>query len=258
VLQRIYDAKRAVAEREGRRVSYQELRSLARRGMGDRRPFLHALRAAAPVAIVAEVKRASPSAGLIAPQFEPRDIARAYEAAGADAVSVLTEQAHFLGELAYLEQVRSVTTLPLLRKDFLQTRYDVAESAAFGADCILLIVAGISDRALRECMDEAREYALDSLVEVHDETELHAAIAAGAELVGINNRDLRTFQVDLAVSGRLLPLVPHSVFALSESGIRFPADVSRLRAAGTQGVLIGEALMRSDDPRAFISTSKRV
>jgi indole-3-glycerol phosphate synthase len=254
VLQQIYEAKRSRLEREQLHEPYDAVRARALSRLSERRPFLSALRNAADTAIVAEVKRASPSAGLIAPIFDPQDIARAYQAAGADAISVLTEHDRFLGELSYLDDVRRVTTLPLLRKDFLWTRYHVAQGAANGADCILLILAGISDEALHECLDEARQYAIDVLVEVHDEAELGRAIAAGLELIGINNRDLQAFTTDLAVSERLLPKVSAGIFTISESGIRSPSDAARLRAAGAQGLLIGEALMRAQDPCAFIAS----
>jgi indole-3-glycerol phosphate synthase len=165
-------------------------RALAR--TGERRSFLAALQNAAGGAIIAEIKRASPSSGLIARSFDPVAIARGYEAAGADAISVITERDHFLGELSYLDEVRVNTSRPVLRKDFMWTRYHVAQSAAYGADCVLLIVGGMDDEALRESMQEAAAYSLDVLAEAHDESELRRAIDAGARLVGINNRNLRT------------------------------------------------------------------
>jgi indole-3-glycerol phosphate synthase len=191
---------------------------------------------------------------LIARSFDAAAIARIYDTAGADAISVLTERDHFLGELAYLDAVRAVTSRPILRKDFMWTRYQVAQSAAYGADCVLLIVAGMEDAVLREAMDEAGVYDLDVLVEAHDEAELRRAISAGARLVGINNRNLRTLETDLAVSDHLLPKVPSGVLAISESGMRDASDVSRLRAAGARGFLVGEALMRSEDPAALIAS----
>ena len=226
-------------------------RALAR--SGERRGFLAALRKASGAAIVAEIKRASPSSGLIARSFDPVATARVYDAADCDAISVITERDHFLGELSYLDEVRAVTSRPLLRKDFMWTRYQVAQSAAYGADCVLLIVGGMDDSALREAMDEAAAYALDVLAEVHDESELRRATEAGARLVGINNRNLRTLETDLAVSEHLLPKVPAGVFAISESGMREASDVARLRASGAHGFLIGEALMRAEDPRSLIA-----
>jgi indole-3-glycerol phosphate synthase len=256
-LQKIYAAKAQQLAEEEAREPYPTVRQRALDAMAERRPFLSALRAAPGAPIITEIKRASPSAGLIARNFDPPAIAVAYESAGADAISVLTERDHFLGELNYLREVRAVTTRPLLRKDFLWTRYQIAQSAAYGADCVLLIVAGMDDQALRDCMDEARRYHLDTLIEVHDEPELARAVALGAELVGINNRNLRTLTTDLAVSEHLLPKVPDGIFAISESGMRDASDVARLRAAGAHGFLVGEALMRADDPKALIASLRR-
>ena len=252
-LQKIYAAKAVQLAEETARESYEEVRQRALRSTDGRRGFLQALRGASGAAIVTEIKRASPSAGLIARNFDPPAIARVYESAGADAISVITERDHFLGELSYLDDVRRTTSRPLLRKDFIWTRYHVAQSAAYGADCVLLIVAGMDDAALHECMDEAKTYRLDVLVEVHHENELERAVAAGAELIGINNRNLRTLVTDLAVSEHLLPKVPAPVFKMTESGMRDASDVARLRAAGAQGFLVGEALMRSQDPSALVA-----
>jgi len=257
ILQRIYAAKAAALEEEQEFEPYERVRALAMERKSERRPFLAALQRAPGGAIVAEIKRASPSAGLIARSFDPVEIARAYDSAGADAISVLTERDHFLGDLAYLDAVRRAGSRPLLRKDFLWTRYQIAQSAAYGADCALLIVAGMDDAALRECMDEANDYNLDVLVEVHDEPDLRRATAAGARLVGINNRNLRTLETDLAVSEHLLPKVPAGTFAISESGMQDASDVARLRAAGARGFLIGEALMQCDDRAALVASLRR-
>jgi indole-3-glycerol phosphate synthase len=252
-LQTIYAAKAVALEQEERSEPYAAVRERALARAGQRRGFLAALERASGEAIVAEMKRASPSSGLIARSFDPPGLARIYDAAGADAISVLTERDHFLGELRYLDDVRLVTSRPLLRKDFLWTRYQVAQSAAYGADCVLLIVAGMDDDALAACMEEAAIYALDVLAEAHDESELARAVAAGARLVGINNRNLRTLETDLAVSEHLLPKVPANVFAVTESGMRDPSDVARLRASGARGFLVGEALMRAEDPGRLIA-----
>lgn len=257
VLKKIYASKAAHLEEEMRREPYEELRERACRSVADRRSFLGALRAQDGHAIIAEIKRASPSAGLIARDFDPLTIAKTYQAAGADAISVLTEQDHFLGDLSFVDMVRAVTDRPLLRKDFLSTPYHVAQSAAHGADCILLIVGGLSDEQITACMQEAQEYALDVLVEVHGEKDLHRAMRFGAELVGVNNRNLRTMITDLAVSEHLLPKVPRDMFAISESGMRNLDDLERLAAAGARGFLIGEALMRSGDPAAMIASLRR-
>ena len=256
-LQKIYAAKAATLEQERRREPYEALRSRALSRTNERRSFLAALEAAQGGAIVAEIKRASPSSGLIARSFDPAAIARAYDAAGCDAISVITERDHFLGELSYLDEVRAVTTRPLLRKDFIWTRYQVAQSAAYGADCVLLIVGGMDDAGLQKAMAEAQVYDLDVLAEAHDDVELRRAIDAGAKLIGINNRNLRTLETDLAVSEHLLPKIPPDVVAIAESGMRNASDVARLRAAGARGFLIGEALMQSEDPQALIAALRR-
>lgn len=256
-LQKIYAAKSVQLAEEEANEPYESVRERARARKAERRHFVQALRAAGGAAFIAEIKRASPSAGLIARNFDPPAIGRVYQSAGVDAISVLTERDHFLGELSYLDQVREATTRPLLRKDFLWTRYQVAQSAAYGADCILLIVGGMDRAALIDCMDEAQQYDLDVLVEVHDEDDLKLALAVGATLVGVNNRSLRTLVTDLAVSVHLLPSVPDTVFAISESGMRDAGDIARLHAAGARGFLVGEALMRADDPAALIESLRR-
>jgi indole-3-glycerol phosphate synthase len=257
VLKKIYASKARHLDDEMQREPYDRVRQRAHASVAARRPFLGALRANSGCAIVAEIKRASPSAGLIARNFDPAAIGRTYHEAGVDAISILTEQDHFLGDLAFLSVVRGVTDRPLLRKDFLSTPYQVAQSAAYGADCILLIVGGLSDDQLGACMSEAREYELDVLVEVHDEKDLKRAAAANAQLVGVNNRNLRTMVTDLAVSEHLLPLVPREIFAISESGMRNLEDLERLRHAGARGFLIGEALMRSEDPEALLRSLRQ-
>jgi indole-3-glycerol phosphate synthase len=256
ILSRIYDAKRRYAQRDRDAEPHDLVRQRGLARSGARRPFLDAIRASRGPAIIGEIKRASPSAGLIARNFDAAAVARAYESAGVDCISVITESDHFLGELAYLETARTHSTRPLLRKDFLATPYEIAQSAAYGADAVLLIVGGLDDDALVACMREAAEYRLDVLVEVHDSAELKRALALGAVLVGINNRNLRTLETDLAVSEYLLPEVPPGVTVISESGMRHPGDISRLHAAGARGFLIGEALMRADDPAALVDSLK--
>lgn len=256
VLAKIYASKAEHLMREMEREPYEMLRERALASVRDRRAFLDALRARSGSAIVAEIKRASPSAGLIARDFDPVAIAQMYEGAGADAISVLTESDHFLGELAFVPQVRAASALPLLRKDFLTTPYQAAQAAAYGADAILAIVAGLTDDQLSALLEEARAYALDVLVEVHDERDLERALAVGAQFVGVNNRNLRTMVTDLSVSERLLPRVPAGVFAIAESGMRDERDLERLRRAGARGFLIGEALMRAGDPAGLIAALK--
>jgi indole-3-glycerol phosphate synthase len=256
ILDRIFAAKARVQLREQQREPFETVRARALARRAERRPFAAALRNAQGPAIIGEIKRASPSVGLIARNFEPTAIAASYDRAGVDAISVLTESDHFLGELKYLDLVRSQTTRPLLRKDFLRTQYDVAQSAAYGADAILLIVAGLDDDELQLNIKLAKVFELDVLVEVHNEAELLRALQAGATLLGINNRDLRSFQTDLAVSERLIPQVPPGVTIISESGVRSVQDIVRLFSAGAHGFLIGETLMRSEDPVALVRQLK--
>jgi indole-3-glycerol phosphate synthase len=256
MLARLYAAKAEALREEEEREPYAEMLERAERRRGERRGFAAALRAASGPAIVAEIKRASPSLGLIARNFEPGEIAAAYASAGADAISVLTEADHFLGDLAYLDVARAHSPLPLLRKDFLSTPYQIAQSAAYGADAVLLIVAGLDDAVLRTLLAEAGRFGLDALVEVHDEDELARALVAGADLIGINNRDLRTFEIDLGVTEHLLPSIPAGTLVISESGVHSAADVAHLHACGARAFLVGESLMRSDDKAALLAELK--
>jgi indole-3-glycerol phosphate synthase len=256
ILHRIYKAKASVAAREEAEEPYDAVREKALARKHERRSFLNAVRASNGPAIVGEIKRASPSAGLIARNFDPASIAKTYDCAGVDCISVLTESDHFLGELSFLGVARANSSRPLLRKDFLTTPYQIAQSAAHGADAVLLIVAGLTDEQLRACMNEAEQYDLDVLVEVHDMPELGRAISLGAKLIGINNRNLRTFETDLAVSEYLLPHVPSGVTVISESGMQGPEDILRLHEAGARGFLVGEALMRAEDAGAAIRALK--
>lgn len=202
---------------------------------------------ALPVRVLAEVKRASPSAGPIAPGIDPVAVARAYEAAGAAACSILTDQPFFDGDLAFLAAARAAVNIPLLRKDFMIDAYQVAEARAAGADAILLIVAALDDVELAELSAAAADFGMDALVEVHDEAEAARAVKAGATLIGVNHRDLRTFQMDLGLTGRLAPQLPGGTVLVAESGIRTPADVAGLAVAGAHAILVGETLMRARD-----------
>jgi indole-3-glycerol phosphate synthase len=255
-LARLYAAKAATLAEEEARESYADLEARGLERRSERRPFAAALRRARGPAVIAEIKRASPSVGLIARNFDAAAIAARYEAAGADAISVLTEADHFLGDLAYLDVARRNSTRPVLRKDFLSTPYHVAQAAAHGADAILLIVAGLDDAILRALCLEASRYALDTLVEVHDEDELQRALIVDASAIGINNRDLRTFETDLGITEHLLPSVPAGTLVVSESGVHEPGDIASLHAKGARGFLIGEALMRAEDPSAFVDELK--
>ena len=256
MLAKLYAAKAEVRAADEEREPLGVLRERAQGRLGQRRRFRAALEAARGPAIIAEIKRASPSVGLIVPHLDPAEIAREYEAAGADAISVLTEADHFLGDLAYLDVARGAAALPVLRKDFLSSRYEVVQSAAYGADAILAIVAGLGDEQIRDMIDEARRYGMDVLVEVHTEDELRRALAADAKLLGINNRNLHSFETDLAVTEELLPLVPAGVVVISESGVKSQEDVRRLVAHGARGVLVGESLMRAGDKGEAIRALK--
>ncbi|MFQ5852726.1 MAG: indole-3-glycerol phosphate synthase TrpC [Candidatus Binatia bacterium] len=200
--------------------------------------------------IIAEVKRASPSQGLIRKQFDAVEIATAFYVNGASALSVLTEERFFQGSLLYLEQIKREVPLPLLRKDFIVDGYQLLEARSFGADATLLITALLDLILLRELLDQARSLSLDSLVEVHNEKELECALKAGARLIGINNRNLRTFEVKLETTERLMPMVPPGIVVVCESGIEGPEQLRRLGELGVRNFLVGETLMRAPDPGA--------
>jgi len=208
--------------------------------------------AASGAAVIAEVKKASPSAGVIRADFRPAEIAASYEQAGAACLSVLTDEQYFQGSDAFLEQARQACALPVLRKDFLVDPWQVHESRLLGADCVLLIVAALGRDRLQELHGLAREAGLDVLVEVHDEDELTDALSTGAELVGVNNRDLHTFTTDLATSERLRPMIPREITMVTESGIHSSDDVARMQRSGINAFLVGEAFMRAADPGAAL------
>jgi indole-3-glycerol phosphate synthase len=207
--------------------------------------FFSALQLHGPVALIAEVKKASPSAGIICPDFDPVRIAREYEAAGAACLSVLTDEKFFQGSLRNLREVRSAARLPLLRKDFIIDERQIWESITYGADAILLIVRILDDATLKHLQGVAAGAGLTVLVEVHDEAELDRALAAGARLIGVNNRDLDTFKVDLGTTERLAAKLPKDILLVAESGIHTRADVTRVARAGAGAILVGEALMKS-------------
>ena len=243
-LEEILAAKRQEIEQLRPRAAELDRQARART---DFRDFKLALqRPDDKLAVIAEIKKASPSAGVIVESFNPNEIAKSYERSSANAISVLTDTKFFQGSLEHLRNVRDAVSLPLLRKDFIWDRTQIAESTVNGADAILLIVAALTQDQLVRLLKSAKEFRLDALVEVHSIDELQRALEAGTEIVGINNRDLATFDVDFAVTEELCRGVPDEIILVSESGIKTPQDVARVRACGVDAILVGEGLMRGE------------
>ncbi len=252
ILDEIVARKRCHLARRREEVPFRELEAMAA-GLPDPLDFVAPLRCDG-VAVIAEAKRASPSKGLLCPDYRPLHLARTYAASGAAAISVVTESQFFGGRLDDLSEIRHGldVDVPLLRKDFIFDPYQVYEAYAFGADAVLLIAAVLTDGVLGELLGLLQELGMAALVEVHDEAELERVLPLEPRVVGINNRDLRDFSVDLATFGRLRALVPDDVVTVAESGVRSAADVRRLGQMGADAVLVGEALVTAPDPAATV------
>ncbi|MGE0550376.1 MAG: indole-3-glycerol phosphate synthase TrpC [Kofleriaceae bacterium] len=253
VLDRILRAKAVEVAAAKQRRSLAALEANIQRGE-SLRGLSRALSrpAGTPVRVLAEVKRASPSAGAIRPGADPAEVAAEYAEAGASAISVLTDREFFDGRLEFLAQCRARVSVPLLRKDFIIDSYQLAEARAAGADAVLLIVAALSPDQLAELLAAATSYGLDALVEVHDRHEAEVALAAGTTLLGINHRNLKTLEIDMSLTPAIAPEVPAGVVLVAESGIRTADDITQLGAAGAHAVLVGEHLMRAASPGAAL------
>jgi indole-3-glycerol phosphate synthase len=262
ILNKLAAASKKRAEAAKEKISLEEMKRQAYRALetsGDKEhgfPFERAL-SSPGISFICEIKRASPSKGLISPEFPYLEIAKDYEQAGADAISVLTEPEYFLGSNEYLTQIRQLVSLPLLRKDFTVDPYQIYEAKAIGASAVLLICALLDTNELKEYLKICESLGLSALVEAHDEEEIHSALSAGARIIGVNNRNLKNFEVNFETSLRLRSLVPEGILFVAESGIKTEQDILSLADAEVHGVLIGESLMRSPDKKELISRFKR-
>jgi len=250
ILGKIADLRLARLAEEMRRTSRDELELRAH----ETKPPVDfaGVFAGSRVHVIAEIKKGSPSRGILRPDIDPEQLAREYAQGGASAISVLTEADHFFGSLSALTMVKRAVSLPVLRKDFILDSYQVVETRAAGADTFLLIAALLDFRSLGSLMNEGRKWGMEPLVEVHDADEVEMALKAGARIIGINNRDLKTFHVDVNISLNLIKHIPRECIAVSESGIKTREQIVRLADAGFKGVLIGESFVTSGDPAATI------
>lgn len=249
VLEQIVAYKREEVAARKKALSQCDMEAALRR-QSQPRGFARALKSAIGPALIAEIKKASPSKGLIRADFDPPQLARAYAEGGAACLSVLTDAPSFQGHEDYLIAARAACSLPVLRKDFLVDEWQIAESRSIGADAILIIMAAVDDALASDLNDAADAFNMDALVEVHDEAEMTRALRAGFKFIGVNNRSLATFETDLSVTERLAGLAPKDVLLVSESGIFTYAEIERLRSAGASAFLVGESLMRQDDVAA--------
>ena len=256
ILKKILDRKQQEIAQRSQTVSLQQMMAHAEDADAPR-GFVTAIEAkvnAGKAAVIAEIKKASPSKGLLRANFMPAEIAKSYEQHGAACLSILTDRDFFQGDEAYLEQARAATSLPVIRKDFIIDPYQVYEARAINADCILLIVSALNDQQLNDLTDLALNLDMDVLVEVHDAAELERALLLNLPLIGINNRNLSTFETRLETTLELLNQIPDNQTVITESGIHTPADVALMRDNDVNGFLIGEAFMRADDPGHQLST----
>lgn len=246
ILDEIIEKRKLQLEKEMAKVSFENIKKEALNTDLNKRDFKSAI-SGDNLSVICEVKKASPSKGLIRPDFHPVEIAREYESAGADAISCLTEEHYFQGSSEYLKSIAECVNIPILRKDFIIDEYQIYEARAIGASAILLIAAVLDEETLSRFYKLASSLSLDCLVEVHNESELEKALNIGADIIGINNRNLKTFNVDLNTTGRLATLIPKDKVIVSESGIKDNIDMKAVRSLGASAVLIGETLMRSNN-----------
>lgn len=252
ILEEIAERTKVRVAEQKKKISLEEIKTKAlEMDANTGFPFLKALQQE-DISFICEVKKASPSKGLIAPDFPYVEIAKEYEEAGAAAISVLTEPYYFQGKNEYLEEIVKNVTIPVLRKDFTVDEYMIYEAKTIGASCVLLICAILDLSTLKKYLDLAHSLGLSAIVEAHDEEEVKMALESGAKIIGVNNRDLRTFTVDINNSARYRKMVPEDIVFISESGIKTAADIQKLRENGTNAVLIGETFMRSADKKAAL------
>lgn len=257
ILDKLADLSRERAKREQETVSAEELREQAKAlGKGNGEAFLSALKKPG-ISFICEIKKASPSKGLISPVFPYLKIAAAYEQAGADCISCLTEPEYFLGSDDIFREVREKVSLPMLRKDFTVCEYQLDQARVMGANAALLIVSLMDERTLTAYLEHCEELGIAALVETHDEEEIRKAVSAGAKIIGVNNRNLKDFSVDFGNAARLRDRIPPECIYVAESGVRTPEDVQRLRQIGADAALIGETLMRAEDPAETLKSLRR-
>ena len=257
ILDKLADLSRERAKREQETVSAEELREQVKAlGKGNGEAFLSALKKPG-ISFICEIKKASPSKGLISPDFPYLKIAEAYEHAGADCISCLTEPEYFLGSDDIFREVREKVSLPMLRKDFTVCEYQLDQARVMGANAALLIVSLMDERTLTAYLEHCEELGIAALVETHDEEEIRTAVSAGAKIIGVNNRNLKDFSVDFGNAARLRDRIPPECIYVAESGVRTPEDVQRLRQIGADAALIGETLMRAEDPAETLKSLRR-